>query len=124
LGQVTIVGPDTIAGFALRTAIEDQLGRVQNPLYTLELSQRETRNVAAVSADGDTTRFDLRGTVNWTLGSTVGGRVGSGTVQTFTSYAASGSTVATQAAEADARNRLSKALADLVVQDIILAINE
>lgn len=124
LNQVDISAPDTVAGFALRTAIEDQLGQASNPVYQLDLRQSETRVTAAVSADGDTTRFDLRGTVEWVLGSDAGGQVGSGTVRTFTSYSASGSTVATQAAEADARDRLSRALADLIIADMILAINE
>jgi len=122
--QVSIIAPDTVAGFALRTAIEDQLGRATAPTYTLTLTQSESRNSAAVLPDGDTARFDIRGTVNWTLGSDAGGTVGSGTVRSFTSYSATGSTVATQAAEADARNRLSRTLADLVVSDLILAINE
>lgn len=124
LNQVQINAPETVAGFALRTAIEDQIGRTDTPIYRLELSQTDTRNVAAVSADGDTTRFDIRGTVQWSLGSDAGGLVGQGTVRTFTSYSATGSTVATQAAEADARDRLARTLADLVVSDIILAINE
>lgn len=122
--QVSIIAPDTVAGFALRTAIEDQLGRATSPVYTLTLTQTETSNSAAILPDGDTARFDLRGTVNWTLGSDAGGQVGTGTVGSFTSYSATGSTVATQAAEADARDRLSRTLADLVVSDIILAINE
>jgi len=124
INQVRVVAPDTVAGFALRTAIEDQLGRPSVPTYTLELTQQDTRDVAAVAVDGDTTRFDIRGSVDWVLGSDVGGFVGGGTVQTFTSYSATGSTVATQAAEDDARDRLARALADLVVSDIILAINE
>lgn len=122
--QVSIIAPDTVAGFALRTAIEDQLGRATAPVYTLTLTLDETSNEAAILPDGQIARFDLRGTVNWTLGSDTGGQVGSGTVRSFTSYSATGSTVATQAAEADARNRLSRALADLVVSDVILAINE
>ena len=124
LNQVTIIAPDTVAGFALRTAIEDQLGRATAPIYTLTLTQSESSNGAAILSDGDIARFDLRGTVNWTLGSNAGGQIGTGTVRSFTSYSATGSTVATQAAEADARNRLSRTLADLVVSDIILAINE
>ncbi|SEW45058.1 LPS-assembly lipoprotein [Cognatiyoonia koreensis] len=122
--QVHVIAPDTVTGFALRTAIEDQIGRATSPVYTLTLTQREARNVAAVSAVGDTTRFDIRGAVDWVLGSESGGQVGAGTVRTFTSYSATGSTVATQAAEADARNRLARSLADLVVADMILAINE
>lgn len=124
INQVTIIAPDTVAGFALRTAIEDQLGRPTTPVYTLELTQQDTRDVAAVSVDGDTTRFDIRGSVDWVLGSDAGGLAGRGTVQTFTSYSATGSTVATQTAEDDARDRLSRALADLVVSDMILAVNE
>jgi LPS-assembly lipoprotein len=122
--QVAIIAPDTVSGFALRTAIEDQLGRATTPVYTLTLTQSEASNSAAILPDGDNARFDLRGTVNWTLGSDTGGLVGSGVVRSFTSYSATGSTVATQAAEADARDRLSRTLADLVVSDIILAINE
>ena len=45
----------------------------------------------------------------------------SGVVETFTAYSAFGTTVATQEAQADARDRLAIALADLIVTDIILA---
>lgn len=121
---VQIVAPDTVAGFALRIAIEDKLGQATTPLYTLDLTLQETTEAAAITVAGDTTRFDVRGSVDWTLGSDAGGQIGSGTVRSFTSYSATGSTVATQAAAADARTRLSQTLASLVVDELILAVNE
>ena len=50
-----------------------------------------------------------------------GRQITSGTVEAFTSYAATGSTVATQAAEDDARARLAVLLADMIVTRMLAA---
>jgi len=120
-GNVVYVTPATKAGFALRNRLKTRLGTQDGAAdYQLIVQSVETRDAAAVTSDGDITRFSILGTAKWTV---IKGDVtlGSGTVETFTSYAATGSTVATQAAEEDAVARLSVALADLIVADVILA---
>ena len=51
---------------------------------------------------------------------TRGETIADGRHETFTSYAATGSTTATQAAETDATTRLSVALADMIVSRLLL----
>lgn len=119
-GRVSFRTPPTKAGFVIRTHLAQRLGTAQSPDYTLTVTLSETRDDAAVTSDGDITRFSILGVADWTL--TQNGAVaGSGQVETFTSYAATGSTVATQAAEDDAVARLSIALADLIIADLLLA---
>ena len=63
------------------------------------------------------------GTVTWVLThATRGETIADGRHETFTSYAATGSTTATQAAETDATARLSVALADMIGLDTMLAV--
>lgn len=118
---VSFTAPDTIAGFRLRSRLEDRLGRATAPNYALDVQLGQTSTPATITEDGDTTRFNLVGDATWVLTDTAGTVLANGTVDTFTSYSATGSTVATQAAATDAAARLSVALADLIVARLILA---
>jgi LPS-assembly lipoprotein len=118
-GRVTVVAPQTVAGFRLRTRLEDQFGRGGANDLVLTVTLAEKRESAAITPQGDITRFSLLGTADWTL--TSGTReVATGRATSFTSYSATGSTVATQSAETDARTRLSVTLADLILADVLL----
>ena len=119
---VAIDVPDTIAGFRMRAHLEDRLGHASTPRFQLTATLTQDDEAATITVDGDTTRFNLVGSSTWAL-TPVGAAepVAKGKVQTFTSYAATGSTVATQTAARDARDRLSVALADLIVARLILA---
>ncbi|MEJ6399187.1 LPS assembly lipoprotein LptE [Yoonia sp. 208BN28-4] len=118
----SLVTPETVAGFALRQQLESRLGRARSDRFTLETTLDQSRTPATITVDGDTTRFNLVGTAGWVLTDRATGAVYDGTVETFTSYATTGSTVATQAARADARDRLSVALADMIVAQLIIAV--
>jgi len=104
----------------MRTHLETRLGVATGPQFELVTTLSETRDAAAVTSDGDITRFRIVGTSTWVLmqGEAT---LATGAVETFTSYAATGSTVATQAAESDAVARLSVALAELIIADLLLA---
>lgn len=117
-GAVVIEAPATVDGFTLSARLQDRFGPLQTPLYRLAVDLSQEQSAAAINADGDTTRLNLRGTAVWSLRDASGAVLLDGTAQTFASYAATSSTVATQAAAADAATRLSTALADLVVADI------
>ena len=119
-GLVEVATPTTLAGYRLGTALIERFGPADAAQYLLTVTLEETRTVAAQTIDGDSARFDLNGIANWTLtdGETT---VAAGTAQTFSSYSATGSTLATQTAERDARVRLSVALADLIIADVTLA---
>lgn len=108
-------------GFRLRDRLEERLGRATAPTFALDVQLGQALTPATITVDGDTTRFNLVGTADWVLRSAAGSSLTSGQVETFTSYSATGSTVATEAAATDAAARLSVALADLIVSRLILA---
>ena len=120
-GLFTYQTPDTVAGYRLRAQLEQRLGMPAEPGYALSVTLTETRQPAAINASGDTTRYNVIGRATWTLTDAESGEeAGSGTVETFTSYAATGSTVATQAATEDATLRLSVALADMITGRVLM----
>lgn len=116
---VTFTAPDTVAGFRLREQLERRLGRATTAQFDLTVTLSQKRRPATITPDGDTTRFNLVGAADWAL-SDADKVIASGTVDSFTSYSATGSTVATQAAATDATARLSVALADMIVARLIL----
>ena len=122
IGQVAFRAPDTPEGFQLRARLEDRLGRTERGSYLLvvELTIRET--ALAITSDQEINRFNLPGTARWTRypdGSDV--PLASGEVETFTAYSAFGTTVATEEAQRDARERLAIALADRIVTHLTIA---
>ena len=79
---------------------------------TLETSEEGL----AINSEGDTTRYNLVGRAGYALRDTqTGSIVTSGMVQNFTAYSATGSTVATLAAQRDAIERLMVILGDQIV---------
>jgi LPS-assembly lipoprotein len=120
-GKVTVEAPQTLIGAGLRDRLRDRLGPVTTPRFTLATTVTTNRRAATISRVGDTTRFNITGSANWVLTETATGLTREGTAQTFTSYSATGSTVATQAAETDAEARLAVALADLIMARLLIA---
>lgn len=119
--QVAYRTQDSVAGFELRGRLEERLGVATSPRYILSVTQTSRRRTAAITDDGDITRFNLIGTANWVLSDrATRAEIESGQVETFTGYSATGATSATQAAEDDAARRLSVALADLIVTRLLL----
>ncbi len=119
--QIAYQTEDSVAGFVLRGRLEERLGTAPSPRFRLAVTQSSQQRTGAVTADGDITRFNLIGTANWTLSDALtGATVDAGEVQTFTGYAATGSTNATQAAEDDANRRLAVALADMIVTRLLI----
>lgn len=103
-------------GFLLVQRLEQRLGRGAAPEFRLTLDLNTSQAGLAVDPAGDVERFDVIGSVNYSLLRTSDGAiVTSGYVEDFTGYSASGSPVATLAAEKDARTRLMTILADEIV---------
>ncbi|WP_439153632.1 LPS assembly lipoprotein LptE [Yoonia sp.] len=120
-GQIVFETSDSVAAFRLREQLERRLGVTEDAVYRLTVTLNERRTPATINASGDTTRFNVIGIANWTLITIVSGaEAATGTVETFTSYSATGSTVATQAASGDASARLSAALADMIVGRLMI----
>ena len=120
-GRVAVVTPDTIPGFAIRDRLIARLGPAAQPTATLTVSLDQALDVAALSQAGDALRYNVVGAAGWQLVATDGSRLGGGQVDGFASYAATGSTVATQAAATDAVGRLMVILADKIVAQITMA---
>jgi LPS-assembly lipoprotein len=124
-GGVLVDEPATRAEFDLVRAVEDRLGRADQPLYGLRVVQDVSSDALAVQGSAAVTRYNLVGRADYVLTRlSTGEAVAAGSVNTFTSYSATASTVATASAERDARRRLSIALADLIVTDILLTLPE
>lgn len=114
-GQVLVEEPDTQEGYLLTRHLETRLGRGGNR-YTLDLTITTTEEGLAINSQGDITRFNLLGAVTFALTDTTNGVVvTSGKVDGFTGYSATGTTVATLAAERDAKERLMVLLGDQII---------
>ncbi|MBU2361138.1 MAG: hypothetical protein KKB02_19755 [Alphaproteobacteria bacterium] len=118
--SVTVTAPDTIPGFAIRGRLQERLGRATQPAFNLTISLDQALDAAAFSQAGDALRYNVVGAAGWRLTTRDGTTVGQGQVEGFTSYSATGSTVATQAAATDAIGRLMVILGDMVVADLML----
>ncbi len=123
-GAVAFDAPDTVAGYRLRARLIERLGMTRTATFQLAVEMTQTPTPATITTDGDTTRFNLVGAAKWVLRDVADVVLKDGTVDAFTSYSATGSTVATKSAETDAQARLSVALADLIVTQVIIAAPE
>lgn len=122
LNAVALDTPETRDEQILVREIETRLGRASSPRYALGYTLDISEEKMAISATNITTRFNLVGRADYTLTETGSGVVMTkGSVSQFTGYSATGTTVATLAAERDARERLARILADQIVTRLIAA---
>ena len=119
--RIALFTPDDLPGFALRNALADRLGDNPGGSYALAVTLTQNQTAAAIDSDGVTTRVTLVGEATWTLTDrATGATLGTGAVDNFTAYFATGTTVATEAAARDASDRLAVILADTITADLIL----
>ncbi|KAA0912990.1 LPS assembly lipoprotein LptE [Aquicoccus porphyridii] len=124
-GTILIDAPQDRNGYLLVRHLEDRLGRAAAARYGLSLALDIKRERMAIAADNITTRFNLIGRVSYALRDLGDGRVlTSGNVDSFTGYSATGSTAATQTAEANAHERLMTILGDQIVMRLVAASGE
>lgn len=115
-GQIEFAAPTDRNGFDYVAQLERRLGRAAAPPFDLAYEIGVTRVGGGYTPDGAITRFNLEGSVSFTLTERASGaRKASGTLKGFTSYATTGTTVATMTAETDAYRRLMIILADQTV---------
>ena len=120
--SVQIAEPNTRDSFLLTQRLEERLGRSSVPAYKLALNVRTFEEDLAVDSEGNIARFNLLGEANYSLVEQDTGRVvTSGSVDNFTSYSTTGTTVATLAAKRDAQQRLMTLLADMIVVRLLSA---
>ncbi|TCO69603.1 LPS assembly lipoprotein LptE [Rhodovulum euryhalinum] len=119
-GRIAVDPPDTRNAFALVERLEERLGRAEAPLYRLSYRLSTIREGLGISEAQETTRYTLRGELPFQLVDlSTGTTVQSGTIKAFSAYSATGSTVATLAAERDAERRLMVMLADQLVTRLV-----
>ncbi|MFD1880440.1 LPS assembly lipoprotein LptE [Paracoccus pacificus] len=121
-GKVRPVDPVDGDGFMFVRRISERLGPDQGAVYALDYRITTATVPQAITPDQDTTRYALNGTVDFSLTEIATGRkITSGQASSFTSYSASGTVIATTAAERDAHQRLAVMLADQVITRLLAA---
>jgi LPS-assembly lipoprotein len=122
-GQVLVQEPTTQAGYLLTRHLETRLGRTTSSArFALDIAIVTDADGLAVNSAGDITRFNLLGRVDYALRDVTSGTVvTSGKVQNFTAYSATGTTVASLAAERDAIERLMVILGDQLTARLFAA---
>lgn len=115
-GRIRAADPKNRNDFNFVNRFEDRNGSATRADYTLTYVI-QTRSVGlAVTQAQVTTRFNLTGTARFAVADAASGAILSqGSVENFTSYSATGTTVASLAAERDANDRLMTILADQVL---------
>ncbi|MEM8732152.1 MAG: LPS assembly lipoprotein LptE [Pseudomonadota bacterium] len=122
--RVRVDDPLDRPAYLLTREIEDRLGRGaavgDGGAYGLSYDISISILAAGITSTNEVTRFNLQGEVAYALRDLDSTAVLlSGQVSNFTSYSASGTTVATQAAARDAEDRLMVILADQIVDRLI-----
>lgn len=121
-GQLRATDPVDKNSYDFVTAIEARLGRTKTPRFGLDYTITTEVVGAGYSTDNAITRYNLKGKAVWSLiDLAAGSKLAGGTAQNFTSWSATGATVAGLAAEQDAALRLMTILADQITAEILAA---
>lgn len=119
-GRVEAEDPVNRDGFLFVAQLERRLGAPSSPRYRLSYALSISSEGLGINASASTTRYQLVGTVNYSLTDTASDTVlASGTERGFTAYSATGASAAITAASTDARERLVTILADKVVTRLL-----
>lgn len=120
MGTVRAADPSDKNAFDFVERIEERIGRPEVTRYDLAYTIVTETVGVGVTTDNQITRYNLKGAIDYSLTDTATGeKISGGRVQSFTAYAATGSTVAGLAAEEDAAFRLMRLLADQIVARLI-----
>ena len=122
MGTVRAADPKSQDDYDFVARIEERLGRSDGARYDLAYSVITTTQGVGITGEGAITRYNLSGALDWTLTRKADGlRMAGGTIENFTGYSATGSTVAGLTAKKDAARRLMRILADEVVAALLAA---
>ena len=121
LGQLSLDPPQDRNDYLLQRRIEERLGQATAGAWRLS-TQIKTDDIGlGFTTDGDITRYNINGTTDYTLRRTGSSEIfQQGKIQHFTSYSATGTTVATLAAKRDAEVRLMTILADQIIDPLLI----
>lgn len=113
---VLVDPPSDPVGFELVQELERRFGEPRSAAYRLAANIAVEEDAIGVTADQEITRFRLRGRVDYAvLDPATDSVLTQGQAQSFTSYSATSTTVATRSAKRDAERRLMVILADQIV---------
>ena len=119
-GQVALAEPGDVDSFSLNRRLSDRLGPVEVAKWKLDYRLTTAVVAQGITPDDVTTRYSLNGTVDFALTDiATGAPVTQGRVSSFTSYSATGTTIATLSSERDAHERLMVMLADQIVTRLL-----
>lgn len=119
-GQISFAAPSTRDDQLLVRHLEQQLGHTTAGRFQFKYTLKVDQQRMAVAANNTTARFNLIGKVDYQLIDPTSETVLiSSSATQFTGYSATGTTVATRAADEDARARLMVILGDQVVAQLL-----
>lgn len=118
--SIRVADPADKNAFDLVERLEERLGRPRAERFDLTYTIKTTPTGVGITPDNAITRYNLNGVIDWALiARDTGARVTGGQVTSFTSYSATGSTVAGLAAQEDAARRLMRILADQITARLL-----
>lgn len=119
-GALEIAAPDNRDAYELVKRLDTRLATQSGARYLLSYDITVRKQGLGVTPEQVIRRVQLRGAAIYTItDQTTGDVVDTGSVSTFTSYSAEGSTVTSSAVEDDARRRLMSGLADQITTRIL-----
>ncbi len=118
--QIRIADPADKNSFDLVERLEERLGRTSTGRFDLTYTITTVTSGVGIAPDNSTTRYQLSGTIDWSLTErATATRITGGKVTSFTSYSATASTVAALSGEENAALRLMHILADQIVTQLV-----
>jgi len=118
--NIEVDAPTTRNGFNFVRRLEERLGQPQAAKFTLSYTLKLDEDDLGITPAQSITRYNVLGAADYALREVgTGTVVHSGTVDSFTSYSATGTTVSTQTAKRAAYARLMVILADQITSRLI-----
>ncbi|WP_456390774.1 LPS assembly lipoprotein LptE [Profundibacter sp.] len=118
--NIEIDAPTTRDGFNFVRHLEERLGQPETAQFTLSYALKLNEDDLGITPAQSITRYNVLGAVDYAVHAVGNGAVvHSGTVDAFTSYSATGTTVSTQTAKRAAYARLMIILADQITTRLI-----
>lgn len=119
-GRVRAADPTDENAYHFVNQFEQRLGRPEAPIFDLSYEIDISETGLAITGTQETTRFNVLGTVTYTLKDRRSGAIVlGGKVNNFTGYSATSTTVATRVAQEDAYERLMAILANQLATHLI-----
>lgn len=121
-GRIAFQEPKNHNSFELVKQLTVQFGRPEAATHRLTYTVKTSTQSGGYTADNAITRYVLNGNVVWSLEDIAKDqRVAGGTVSSFTSWSAAGTSISGQTAQDDAARRLMVILADQIATQILAA---